>query len=352
MSKKWMISLFYLICLVSPVKLSAQGDHFPVIATYYIWEDVNAPPNFLISNTEMYIYMPHSEEAFIRPMENTQAVVLYTSGLQSAAGWSASGRYFSLGMQNPITCKFPEAESYLIIYDVETNTQTAFCIPLETHLLNLAWSPFNENLIFANEEWLIDLTTQTMERTYNGIYPGNQVSDYVGYDHYLWDIETHKPGAVVDLKTSVSTDPNTPVVIESAIFEFCQLSGGARRECNTVVDVTGNYPGEHVFDWQIANNMLLWGAHESGSTEKVSMLGIAPGDRTDTVLYITDLNTGETRELFRLSQLGIENVFTDDLDWSPDANTIALNLRQKTGAFSSEEIGLLSITLDWQHSES
>ncbi len=200
------------------------------------------------------------------------------------------------------------------------------CIPLDSQSLSLSWSPLSDNILFANEKRLIDLKNQTLTADYAKADSGFQIDQLVGYGRYLWSVEKQTPSAVIDLRTTVFTptpaEPFGPAdrpTIESAEFEYCDLTGGVRGPCQPILDITTNYPGVFVHDWQIAtNNMLVWLAAESNSTEIPAISGVLPDQYVDTVLYMTDLSTLETREIFRLSELGIENVYSSALDWSPE----------------------------------
>ena len=61
---------------------------------------------------------------------------------------------------------------------------------------------------------------------------------------------------------------------------------------------------------------------------------------------MTDLSTLDTREIFRLSEIGIDDLFSTALDWSPDANTIGLSLSNASGV-NSPGVRLLALHLAW-----
>jgi hypothetical protein len=231
------------------------------------------------------------------------------------------------------------------------------CIPFDNELYTLAWSPFSDNILFANDTWLIDLENQASTQDYGDEERygfGYQPDQFVGYGRYLWNKDLQTPSGVIELHTTISRPASTdafapvePATIESAQLEYCALSGAVRAPCQQLLDITTHFPRAFVYDWQIAtNNMMVWLAAESNSDEPIGALGINRDQYADTVLYMTDLTTLETREIFRLSELGMENVFSNALDWSPDGTTIALNL---SDAISTDASGqqLLILHLEW-----
>jgi hypothetical protein len=312
-------------------------------------------PDFRISNGAAFMFEPLGEEVFVSSPESPLDVLYHGPGDVVTAGWSASNRYFAVASTGETRCTFGAAETCLTIIDMQTREKNSLCIPLGLTQLSLAWSPFTDTVLFANETWLLDLEQPTMtpDPSEYGVPSDDQIGSGTGYGRYLWNPDTQTPSGIIDLRTTVYTPTSTepfglvePSTIEGAWFDHCLLAWGSRWMCAPIIDVTNDYPGVFVYDWQVANSMLAWLAVESNSDGPVEALGVHRDQYHDTVLYMTDLNTRETREIFRLSELGMENVFSNDLDWSPDANTIGLNLSQAIGSNSAGE-RLLVLHLDW-----
>ena len=251
------------LCVLAGVALFAhatdigaqESRRFPVVTTSHLVQDVYISSNFLVSNDARFFYQPGIESHFIWDIPNQHRTPFFASGIQSPAGWSASGRYFALAVQNPLVCEFGEAESLLIVFDAETLTRVAeFCIPLYTPNLHLAWLPFDENTLLANEMWWINWRERTMRRAYSVSARGSIVSscaDYRDYQ-YLWSEETQKPNAVIKLDKEQVENEDGQTVVGSAVFSLCPM-GRFHLPCEPLVDVNANHAGDFVFGWLVSS---------------------------------------------------------------------------------------------------
>ena len=348
-----------LVCLVPilglPGNIQAQHSPFPIVGSYETHE-ILVPFGFKISNGAEYLIQTHRDNLYIKSPQSIKDIFFYSSGLNVTAGWSSGNDRIAVGSTQEALCPFGAAQTYLTIIDAITWERTTMCLPLDAAKLSLTWSPFAETVLFANEEWLIDLEAETMARSTDAGYPNVAVapSASVGHDRYLWDPETQMPSGVIDFQTTtlqpIATEAFAapePATIEDAWFEYCAFTGGYRSACHSILDVKDAFPRTYVTDWQIsANNILAWLAVESNSDDPLPALGIHREQYHDTVLYMTDLMTLETREIFRLSELGMENTFSSALDWSPDGNTIGLNLSDGINPRGGGQ-QLLVLHLDW-----
>jgi hypothetical protein len=338
-------------------EIYAQQGVFPRVTSYEIFERF-VTSDFRISNDAAYMFEPWlSGELFIRSPESSTDILYHGSGYFMAAGWSADNTHVAVGTINYEKCPFAAAQTYVTVIDMETKETTSMCIPFRKRGLSLAWSPFNDRVLFANETWVIDLERQTAipdSSEVNGAFSDFQATPSVGYDRYLWDLDRHTPLAVIDLGTTVhrpvSTEPFVspgPPTIESAWFDYCLLGDGYRTVCKPIIDITTGYPGAFVYDWQVnADNLLAWLAAESDLTGPLDVQGIRGEHYLDTVLYMTDLSTLETREIFRLSELDMEGVYSNALDWSPDGKTIGLSVGPIASGPTSYGDCLLVLHLD------
>jgi hypothetical protein len=336
-------------------EIVAQDDAFPIVANYEIF-DTTVLPDFKISNDAAFMFEPLVLEIFINSPESPTDILYIGPADTVTAGWSANNRYIAVASTGEDRCTFGAAETYLTLIDMQTTEKNSLCIPLDAQRLDLAWSPFTDTVLFVNETWLLDLEQPTMTRD-PGEYEsssGDQIGPAVGYGRYLWNPDTQTPSGVIDLRTAVYSPeppepfaPLEPSTITGAWFDHCSLIEGRRTMCHPIMDITTDYPGAFVYDWQInADAMMVWLAVERNSDGPVEARGVHRDQYRDTVLYMTDLSTLETREIFRLSELDMEGMFSNDLDWSPDANTIGLNLSRAIGSNSPGE-RLLVLHLAW-----
>lgn len=248
------------------------------------------------------------------------------------------------------SCDAAAGEYGLSIFHTLTQTLTYACLP--TAFYTVDWSPLQPEIasIYLDDYYLLNmldfhLTAYTPTITIHQ----TDLINLVGYKDYLWDSTTGLPAAKLNLNEQQADDGQ----ITQAVMEACTFQSEA---CIPLVDMLRVSHGAS-FGSILNGHWLLWGVQESESGLPNRNAVLNPLLRSDTVLYLTDIWTGESRQLLRFSDLRRDDVVVADFIWSPDAQTIALSLESyDTTVLAVNQVinhplggrpGILLIKLSW-----
>jgi hypothetical protein len=334
------------VCLAAAVTQAQDSARdFPVVTEHEI---INAEERdyFSISNNAEYIYGCYLRLGSCGLLNKvTDEGTSLTPGDGLLTYWSKDNRFLITTNLTP-PCESSLDDPNIVVFDTQTETVSNLC--LNDGFVSLKWSPIIPTSALVNSQYLLDFTTM---QTSPFSPPVSSISQqdlerYVGYDRYLWDPDTNTLAGVLYF----GQDTNGSFFDHSA-FEICTYH---LEQCITVLN-TLDYSGVDVFRWGLNGNWLLWAGHLAASGQAEPSRN--PTRRSDTIVYITDIVTGATQELFRFSSLARNDVYVRDMAWSPDGHTVALSL----GAFnpptpmppgpeytpSDFRAGVLLLTLDW-----
>ncbi len=364
-----LMTVFYCLLALSLLPSQAVSSQtptikFPTVMTAEI-VDFDPAADFRISNDAKYVYrrIPSLGSAVWErgdPLRNYFGVG--GPGPTVTAGWSKNDTWF-VEAEPGDGCTYPQLETTFVVFEVGTKKSTKFCIPVDFDGLVVAWSSVADPVLLMNEKWLLDIQTRRITRAnFPSMVSLDNTDKFVGYGPYLWNPSTQSPEASVRMNSiqDVKTQQTTQA------FSLCPLHVlGDNSACSPFLDLRA-YGQIRVSGWKLsrAANMLLWGGQElpqaSGATPHATQPATpsaAPSTATavisgkpDTVLFLTELKTGATREIFRLSDLNDDRLFVlDPFDWSSDGKTIALRLRKadKNRPFAADSAGTLLVRLEW-----
>lgn len=95
-------------------------------------------------------------------------------------------------------------------------------------------------------------------------------------------------------------------------------------QCQTLINnITVIHSAVFGWDFSLTSNWMLWGGYEIPTSVDIEY-SVQPQYRGNSILYLSDLSTGETIEIIRTSSLDLENISITNLSWSPDGATIVL----------------------------
>jgi hypothetical protein len=303
-----------LLVLAAPLPTDAQSpeSQFPTVTSTEVIPYDNVR---IISNDAHYYQEVLSYSTVVDTVVDDTLLVSYGL-LWASAGWSPNNEYLAyMNLDKP--CTSPEDEDNLFLFHPQDGTLSRDCIPYDFYQVgSVQWSPSDSNLLaIVGPDQLYDVTSQTLKPFTFPSIP--DVATSVGYGKLLWDSNTGQPVAEVRLNQKFDFDAHPAGLITHSVFEACAA------QCVPLVD-TLKVADVDVSGWQLYGHWLLWGC--GWSTTGLPTLIRSVSDIENTAVYLTDLTTDQTQELFRFSSLGSTDLRTVDLGWSPDAATIALAL--------------------------
>ncbi|HEX3053214.1 MAG TPA: hypothetical protein VHP83_21325 [Aggregatilineaceae bacterium] len=268
-----------------------------------------------------YYFRPTNSKRIIDAQTN--AILFSSESIpQEKAGWSIGGTYLAF-MDGTQACLSANDEGNLILFDAVTETISRLCIPFGiSDISALQWSPFEDGeLAILGPNVLLNVISQeTTSFKVPSELDAADVKRYVGYDRTLWDPATGCVAAWLkdDFSISYESAPEGTYLYYS--LEAC--SGGG--VCVPLVD-TLNVANSRAFDRQLYGHWLLWGGYENASNQPLFFYSqTAP--ITAAVIYLTDLQTGITQELFRYFNPDLPHWLPHTVVWSPNGRAIALDL--------------------------
>ncbi|MBC7814861.1 MAG: hypothetical protein H7175_27130 [Burkholderiales bacterium] len=304
-----------LLMLIS-VSLQPRQPHFPLVESTEL-----LPYDLVTTLSNDAHYIQDFSGGVVINTETNQPLRITFDHVSSTAGWSFDNTQLAF-MNGSRTCTSPNDIGNLILFQTSTESITLFCHPLSNPYL--AWSPFNETILSIGGQSLLDVTTGAFTNfTSTSVLDPNTVRTFVGFGRYLWDPTTQLPAAELVLSRQVNIDDE---LITSSIIEACTLPD--RDQCVPFVDTLSS-ANVDVFDYLSHENWLLWGGHTTASGLPYALGPYAYEDRADTIIYLTDMLTNATQELYRFSSANMDTVGVGSLNWSPDAEVVALTLRNK-----------------------
>lgn len=180
---------------------------------------------------------------------------------------------------------------------------------------------------------LIEISSGTKIETWDKNVDFNTTERISGNGDYLWDMEKNIPIAffspcpITELGTGNILETSCKLLTPS--LDFNQQSNGIKKDIftinpsNTVVDWTFDPSGKFILlaIWErTTNNIVL----DYDSDENV----------IDTQFVVIDWRTGETFELFRLSEIMPDypiSLYYSNMQWSSDGSTLFLPLNGGNG---------------------
>lgn len=236
------------------------------------------------------------------------------------AGWSIDNQ--RLLMLDSLRCELIGTPNARIFHTL-TEQDSPLCLPDRALLSD--WSPVEPPVMYLYDRMLLNTDTGVITpfeppTTLNNDILNNDLSHYSGYGKYLWDIDRKIPAMVLDRLSANLPDGE----ITTSLFQVCTFR---REQCMPIFN-TLDVSRVDVFDGTLNGHWLLWGGYLSG-TGKAQRTGSNRDLDSDMILYITNLTTGQTQEIFRFSSLRqplLEVV--NLLSWSPDRLTVALRVEQ------------------------
>jgi hypothetical protein len=318
------LSVMLLLGIQVPVYAQLPPTNFPTVASTEIFprDDV-----YVFSNDAQFYYQPVPLNMII---DANSRVVLFASAKDfpgERIGWSVDNSYLAFMDSNNSCVSFTD-EGNLILFNTQNREISRLCIPYHSSGLILQWSPFAGNILaFIGPNQLFNVETlEFTPFTFQKPTDANQLRNYVGYNQYLWDPVTQMPGAAVFLNDSIdygATSVNSSEIagdwIEQSVLEACS------NECIQFVD-TLSVANNLAYRWYLNGQWLLWESSESTTGNPVLIHSYS--ERADTAIYLTNIASGETQELFRFSSLGLTDIVPTFMGWSPDGRTIAMDLEE------------------------
>jgi hypothetical protein len=287
---------------------------FPEVTNYQIL-GIDQDERFSISNNAEYIY--GCEDIFHRcniwDRKSQDVVSAPFLSRKKGAYWSNDNSRLITSVEDNSCQSSPDIFS-AAIFDTATRSISKVCLLDSLYIAD--WSPLSASILSLGERLLDINSLQSTEFTPITHLSIADLPQYLGYGDVLWNPDTRLPVANWFIKIE-----SLGAHITRSDIQFCTLGG---EQCLTILN-TLTISDVDVFDVKLHQHWMLWGGNLDKSGDAlISPLGIAKD--ADTILYLTYLPTGETRELFRFSSLAQPDLYVKGMAWSPDARTIALSL--------------------------
>jgi hypothetical protein len=375
------------------VALQPGNSQFPTVQNIR-FSGVSAGFEFQVSNDGQYIFETGGGVSSIDIKQTTakNGPALYYFGAEAFSqmiGWSPDNTQLAMTFQSD-TCTYPELESQVTLFNAATGTHSGFCIPVYPDELHpTSWSPFSNNILYMQDKWLIDTTTHAItDVKFPRVEPSDfpkyiTTAQWTGLGHVLWDNTTQQPFGIVKYH---DYKPGRAFYVCQPAFS---LYDPDPTMCNQFYQIPDPSPIAYVGpDWKLSTlgHFLLWMSNEIPqvilsqtptidttqqpiptaspspnplfsptpfpSVTPVSLSNYATAlptstivpfsrDQLDTVLYLTEIPSGVTKELYRWTGLQRGGQYSvGDFDWSVDGRTIALSVE-------GTHRGTLLLSLQW-----
>lgn len=165
-------ALLVLLCsmlIIVPIATKSQDIRqsqtvFPTIASTQFIE-YHPAGEFRISNNAQYFSTrTPSLGSFIWQRSSGKPVFSFAGspGFASIGGWSVNIPRFA-EIDSGENCNYPQAEANLSILEPTNKTTSKICLPFNIENIGgLTWSPFSDDMLLIQEEWLFDLKTKRL----------------------------------------------------------------------------------------------------------------------------------------------------------------------------------------------
>lgn len=344
---RW-VFLLCLLCLPVGLAQTQTSLIFPTIdSTSVTFIAVSMEIDHLsISNNADYLYLcdeGYTNKCLLRETAGQVLLEFFPENVRRLA-WSYDNKILA-GNTTGFTC---EKGNFFILY-TENNIFEKGCMhsgfPAYTW-----WSPINHDELYMTLNSMYDRQLGYSFFVDPLSAPSlTLLQSSIGYLDVLWDPDTGLPLGFIRPWQKIAESH-----IEKSHLQACYHAWdmGENSICVPFLD-TLDYSEMDVLGAQANEHWMLWYGHLGSTPREV----IESSDQiTDTVLYMTYLPTGETREVFRLSQLGQPHLELNTIAWSPDARTLALavrtnpsglNIDPNTTPLVADDPGVIILDLDW-----
>ena len=344
----------FLLCVLSFFAGLAQAQDtlvFPSIDPASVsFIDVSMEIDHLaISNDASYLYM--CDEGSIKTclLRNKAGDIFlnFSPKNNQRAFWSYDNKVIAIS--TPLSCQ----DGNLFVLYTEKNITEQQCTYLFPALENW-WSPINLNELYMTMnsmyDWKIDDTFFIHPLS---APPMTLLQQSIGYLDVLWDAETSLPLGFMRPQRIFKQS-----YIERAYLSVCYHAWdmGDNNICVHLLN-TLDYSEAYVLGAQANGHWVLWYGHLGNNPREI----VKSSDQiADTIFYMTYLPTGETQEVFRLSQLGQAHIELTTVAWSPDAHTLALSVQPmrfaleiapNTTPLVGDKPGVLVLDVDWSDNQ-
>lgn len=258
--------------------------------------------------------------------------------INNIGGWSSDGRY--LGVASYLYDADAELGSITINYVLDTQNRTVQQVPGE---IFWGWSPFNTGNYISRKKdskgtlGVFNMNDQSLFIPLDGTheYDFNQYDDIAGVEDVLWSKKLDTPIAeLTPLWSGVATNMRWRNLVMRSYYE--PTLPGERKYQKTLIDDPKAHIVGAIFDPTgefvlVAQWECIYTDTEHCSDVKFERpsgsITLPPSHKldgiTDSIFTLIHWRTGESRELFRLSEIDPQNMITSgDLRWSADGSTI------------------------------
>jgi hypothetical protein len=341
------LTIIILFLLIQTYPMFAQGvqSGFPTVGNVRILGIDLPTASFSISNQAHYLFRCSypSGACFVQDTATRQLTMLAAQN-SDFGRWSIDNSHLTISAPDA-TCQTSSGYK-MVTFVTSLGVIVENCAPIP--FIVFANSPMNPQLISVAGQTLFNTNDLSMQ----SLNPVNTISeqeirDTVGYGNTLWNSTTQTPLATLNHRVIDNND----VIISSNINACAQTNASCTVQ---LVDTLAVAP-VYVFD-EIANGRwILWAGHTSPDGQPRTSSN-NPNLRADTILYISDIVTGSTQEIYRLSSLNRPELYAMNVAWSPDARTVAISLRNSQPPTwdpnalldpNRYEAGILIVDLNW-----
>ncbi len=255
--------------------------------------------------------------SYILKKSTSDIVTGFSGGAKVVAGWSSNGQKFAIAYGTLSESYNLSNQIAVEIFDTAAEAKQTFYLPFQD-VTEIAWSPFSNTQLFINETTIYDLSTNKQHQVGSTQLMNLNSIDYKVYGNYIWANNTQTPVASIKyLKVPVADSSG----LRKAEFQMCTLDNS---QCQTLINnITVIHSAVFGWDFSLTSNWMLWGGYEIPTSVDIEY-SVQPQYRGNSILYLSDLSTGETIEIIRTSSLDLENISITNLSWSPDGATIVL----------------------------
>jgi hypothetical protein len=239
--------------------------------------------------------------------------------------------YYRPGWGDPPECGDPNLVTFGF-FDAQTSTNEIFCLTPPTSYIEqrqIYWfdtperSPFDDHTTLINNRFLVDLRAGSwldLQGTLSTTVDRVETLDWFGHGRTWWDPQTRQPMA--HIKRDWEQDHSD--LLSEAIL-FCPMEGDA---CQPLVSVQDHVHG-NLSDILVSpdGQTILWSARVFPDELPVGRPGDGPV--IDIVAFATDVQTGATTEIFRLSQHNTTSPFGIYAVWAEDGLTLAIDMQAR-----------------------
>lgn len=320
LSRLFSVPLSLLLILTIHGQTATNSTSFPIVEST---EFIKYDEVFNFSNDGEYL-LSTGVSASVLDLHTLQLLVSYPDRGSLASSWSIDNRYVAFKDGDGI-CENAETDyGALVIFYTETEHIERYCVPELTQTSSMEVSPFDSNILRL-DHWLLDVSTMTTTpHEMNPELSESLVKSSVGYGQYLWNASTQLPIAKLHYDIEIDNQLHPRGLIIKQNIDACSV------ECITLVDTLSVDRDIILTSGEIHRNWLLWTGVKSTFNDPVRI--ILPTEKTDGIIYLTNIQTGETHELTRSSTMGLSDVVAVAATWSPDAQTIAVHFENNTGS--------------------